>query len=369
MKVLILANFGMGLYNFRKELILKLIELDYKVYISIPEDDYYYEKLEKLGCVMIPTELDRRGKNLISEIKLIISYFTMIRKFSPSIVLTYTIKPTIYGGLTSKLFRVPYISNVTGLGTSVVGKGILKRFLLKLYGISLKYSDKVFFQNKSNKEVFSSDIKLISKAVLLPGSGVNLDHYTYANYPLQEKEMQFVFISRILKEKGIDLYLQLAEKIKTNYPKIKFLIVGFCEDDGYKSKLQELENKNIIKYLGQRTDIDEILKCSHCLVHPTYYPEGMSNVMLEAAASGRPVIASDKPGCKEIVDDRITGFLFEEKNEDELYNKTMDFIVMPHQKKLEMGKLAREKIEREFNRSIVVDCYIKEIHELTQKEL
>lgn len=358
MKILILANNDVGLYNFRKELLEKLIANDNKVYISLP----YGSKVEhmiKLGCEFIDTPIDRRGKNLFKDLKLFFKYLKMLKKYNPDVVLTYTIKPNLYGGICCRMRKIKCIPNVTGLGSISETKGVLNKIILLLYKIAFDKSASVFCQNMENRNYLANIGIEKKKLKLIPGSGVNIRQYTILEYPNNET-IEFLFIGRIMKEKGIDQYLDTAEHIKEKYPNTVFHVLGHCEED-YKDRLKELEEKNIIEYHGQQKDIIPFLKRSHCTIHPTYYPEGMSNVLLESCASGRPIITTDRSGCREIVDDGINGFMVPIKDTEKLIVAVEKFIKLSHEDKLKMGLKGREKIEKNFDRQIVIEAYIDEI--------
>ncbi|WP_242271407.1 glycosyltransferase family 4 protein [Bacillus cereus group sp. BfR-BA-01310] len=356
-KVLILANNDVGLYKFRKELIQELVK-NYKVYISLPDGEFIHQ-LKELGCEFINTPISRRGTNPITDLKLFMNYRKIIKKVKPDVVLTYTIKPNIYGGLACRMAGLPYICNITGLGTAVENDGILQKITLFLYKNALKEATCVFLQNESNKNFFSKKGIVKGKSRLIPGSGVNLEHYPILEYPL-DKEINFLFIARVMKEKGIDQYLEAAEYIKRKYPNTSFHILGICEEK-YENKLRIMQEAEIIQYHGMQSDVREFHKFSHCTIHPTYYPEGMSNVLLESAASGRPVITTNRSGCREIVDDTANGYIVEQENSRDLIEKIEKFISLDYEDKKQMGIMGRRKVEREFSRKIVINAYMSEI--------
>jgi glycosyltransferase involved in cell wall biosynthesis len=360
MKVLVLANFGMGLYNFRKELLEDLVKQNHEVYISLPNDEYV-PMLEKIGCKFIDTPVSRRGTNPITDFKLLLNYKKIIKSIMPDIVLTYTIKPNIYGGLACSLANVPFLVNITGLGTAVENGGLLQKITLYLYKLSLKKAKCTFFQNKENEMMLSKRKIINGKHKVIPGSGVNLEQYALLNYPSDET-INFLFISRVMKEKGINQYLDAATYVKEKYPNTNFHIVGFCEDE-YEDKLKDMEDKGIIKYHGKQSDVREFHEFSHCTIHPTYYPEGMSNVLLESAACGRPIITTNRSGCREIVDDGVNGYVVEQENSQDLIEKIEKFISLNYELKKKMGMAGRKKVEAEFDRRIVVDAYLTEIEE------
>ena len=360
MKILILANNDIGLYNFRKELIEKLIELKNEIYISLPYGERVND-LINIGCKFLKTEVDRRGTNPIKDFKLLISYIKIFKEVKPDIVLTYTIKPNIYGGIVARFKKVPYICNITGLGTATEKKSIVQRLILFLYKIALKNVKCCFVQNEENLQFLKTNkITGEEKYKLIPGSGVNLEHFKLLPYPEEKEKIKFLFISRIMKEKGIDQYLETAKYITKKYRNTEFHILGFCEQE-YEETLNKLQEEKIICYHGLQKDVIPFLKECSCLIHPSYYPEGMSNVLLEASASGRPVITTNRSGCREIVEDGQTGFIVNQKDSKDLIEKVENFIKIPNEQRKQMGLAARKKVEREFDRNIVIDAYLKEI--------
>lgn len=357
-KILILANNDIGLYNFRKELLERLIQENYKVYISLPMGNRVKE-MEEMGCHYIQTEINRHGMNPFQDIRLLLHYRKIMKDLKPDYVLGYTIKPNIYGAIAADIQKVPFIANITGLGSAVENKSVIQKVLILLYKVAFRNVKKVFFQNTANMQFFELKKIALGKYGLLPGSGVNLERYEMLEYPDTEK-YHFLFISRIMKEKGIDQYLEAARKIREKYSNTEFHICGFCEEE-YEGVLQKLQEEGIITYHGLINNVSEFLKNIHCVVHPTYYPEGLSNVLLEACASGRPIITTNRPGCREVVEAGKNGFVVEEKNADDLCNKIEQFIILSDKEKKNMGVFGRKKVEKEFNRQIVIDAYMKEI--------
>lgn len=351
----------MVIYNFRRELVERLLADGYQVFISSP----YGERIDDLvamGCEYIETDIQRHGTNPIEDLKLLLVYRKMMKKVNPSVVLTYTIKPNIYGGMAAKDLNIPYIANITGLGTAVENNGLMQKITVMLYKASFQKVHRVFFQNTENKQFFVDNGVAANKHSLLPGSGVNLDHFSVLKYP-SEDTVEFVFVSRIMKEKGIDQYLAAAKTIRERHPQTRFHVCGFCEEN-YEEVLDAYEKKGIITYHGMLRDVRDILTKTHCTIHPTYYPEGMSNVLLESAASGRPIITTNRSGCKEIVDDGVNGYVVQQQNSQDLINKVEKFLALSYEEKRKMGLAGRAKVEQEFDRQIVVDAYMEEINDL-----
>lgn len=354
-KILILVNHDVVIYNFRKELVWELLEQGYEVYLSSPKGERI-PLLQDRGVKYIPTIVDRHGTSVVGDAKLFRQYLSIMGDIQPDMVLTYTIKPNIYGGMAAHICKIPYLVNITGLGTALEHEGIFQKITTVLYKISMRKAKRIFFQNQENLVFFQKKhIGSEAQYYLLPGSGVNLEEFQMLPYP-KDEEVHFVFISRIMRDKGIDEYLEAAKVIRSKYSKVYFHICGFCEE-AYQDRLKQLQKQETIIYHGMVNDVKEILKTIHCTVLPSYH-EGMSNALLESAACGRPVLASKIPGCQETFDDRITGIGFEPRNRDALIKAIEMFISLPYETKKNMGRDARKKMEREFDRKLVVDTYM-----------
>src|SRR5699024_3762707 len=255
-KVLVLVNHDVVIYNFRKELVEQLLADNYKVYISSP----YGEKIEPLiamGCEYIETEIERHGTNIINDFKLILKYRKMIKNINPDIVLSYTIKPNIYGGIACRLTKIPYISTITGLGGALEKESLMQKILIQLYKIALKNISTLFFQNNSNKDFFVKNKIASEKHRLVPGSGVNLKEFPLKEYPKQKNELNLLFIGRIMKDKGIEELIEAAKILKeTNSIKINFDAIGFYENE-YANRIKELEESELIKFHGTTNNVQQ----------------------------------------------------------------------------------------------------------------
>lgn len=360
-KVLILCNSCIGLYKFRKELIEEL-KNEYEIYISTPCDDLeIINKLKEMKCNIIDTKIDRRGINPLKDFVLLLKYFILITKVKPNIVLTYTIKPNLYGSFMCRILNIPYINNVTGLGTLFQKDNFLVKIIKKIYKFSLEKSKCIFFQNQFNLDYFKSNNLISNNYKLINGSGVNLEKFNYEIKKLTIPK-QILFIGRIMKEKGIEEFLTAAQRIKEKYEeKVEFKILGQYEEEKYKEIIQELEKQEIVKYLGISNDVRNELKEVHCLVNPSWH-EGMSNVLLEAGAMKRFLIASDIPGCREIVINNKTGFTFEKQNINDLEKKIEEFLNLSEEKYEEYINNSYEHIKNNFDRNIVIEEYLKIIN-------
>lgn len=366
MKILFLSNSIGGLKSFRYELIESMIRLGNRVYIASPiEADPGLFK--ELGCEIIETQMSQRGLNPLKEIRCIFEYKKLLKSIKPDIVFAYTIKPNIYGSIACRQCAVPIIASVTGLGVALERKGLLQKITIWLYRFGLKKTDCVYFQNQESVDFFVQNKIPHNNYVLSPGSGVNLKKFEYTQYPQDDKEIHFLFISRILEKKGIQQYLDAAVYHKSISPNTYFHIVGIRDDVRYDKQIEELSKQGIIIYHGQQNDVRPFIAQAHCLVHPSYYPEGLSNVLLESAAMGRPAITTDKAGCKEVVVDGITGYITKQQDSKDLIHKIGCFIGLPHEDKEKMGMDARKRVEEIFDRNLVVKSYLDTANKILEE--
>ena len=358
MKIMILANNDAGLYKFRQELLEELVK-NHEVYICLPDGEYI-EDLIAIGCKFVPCNcLERQGTNPVKDLALMNFYRKTLKEYQPDIVFTYTIKPNSYGGMVCGMMNVPYVVNITGLGTAIENESWMQKIALTIYKLGLRKAQKVFFQNTTNRD-FMVSRKVIKGAYdLLPGSGVNLGRYEVSEYPLGNT-VDFVFVGRMMKEKGIENYMEAAEYIREKYPNTRFHICGAYEQD-YRKKLEELQKKEVLIYHGMVKDMVEIYKEMSCTIHPSYYPEGLSNVLLESSACARPIITTDRPGCREVIDDGVNGYICKQNDTKDLIMQIEKFLKLPREARKQMGLAGRAKVEKEFNRQIVIDKYLAEL--------
>lgn len=358
MRILFLANNDVGLYNFRYELIERLISQNHQVFISCPNGSRIVDFV-RIGALYSEINIQRHGTNPFRDFKLVKQYKSLIKSIKPNIIFSYTIKPNIYGAIAARRCGVPFVANITGLGSAVETKGLKQKICISLYKYAFRSVRKVFFQNEANKLFFvDHKIKVLNSDVL-PGSGVNLSKYHPLSYPSDEI-IRFAFVGRITKEKGIDYYLESVNEIRKKYKNVEFHICGFIEKE-YCGPLKEYIDSGAVIYHGMVNNMESIYSIIHCVVLPSYYPEGMSNVLLEAAACARPIITTDRPGCKETVDDGLSGFVIPTKNQDSLTRAIEKVILMNNVERTNMGICGRHKMEREFDRQIIINKYLEEL--------
>ena len=350
-KILILTNHSYMLYRFRTELIQTLMK-DHEVILSMPfvghEEDFM-----AMGLKCIETEVDRRGINPKRDLKLFAFYRRLLKEEQPDMVITYSIKPNIYGGWACMLAGVPYCANVQGLGTAFQKKG-LAQMVTMMYKTALLKAKTVFFENQGNaNEFLSRRIIPAKKVTVLNGAGINLENYPLVPYPENDR-MHFLFLSRLMVEKGVGELLSATKRLHDELgDRVVLDLVGFYDDEACQAQAEALIREGIAVFHGFQSEPRPYYAGTDCVVLASYH-EGMSNVLLEAAATGRPVITSDIYGCREAVDEGITGLLCQPKDADSLYEQMKKMTLMTRQERMQMGIAARKKMERQFDKKVVV---------------
>lgn len=350
-KILIVANNSGGLYDFRHDLIITLGKTA-DVYVITPDGDKV-DLLQKICKKVILIPIDRRGTNPFKDIKLMLTYRNVLKRLKPDLVITYTIKPNIYGGLVSRFMKIPYAVNITGLGTAIENGGLLQKFVCMMYRFVLEKAKVVFFENSSNRDrmVELGTVKK-EKTKVINGAGVNLEEFKEQPYP-EDDVIRFLFVGRLMREKGVDELISAAKRLHKEYKnKVEVHFVGSYEE-GYKHAIEECERAGIAYYHGEQLDVRPFYEKCSAVVLPSYH-EGMSNVLLEGAACGRPLITSDIPGCREAVVEDITGYLCKVRDFDSLYQRMKAFHDLSFEQRKTMGLQSRMHIEKHFDKKMVV---------------
>lgn len=362
--VAFLANHDDDIYCFRKEVIEAVINDGYDVLISCP----YGEKLELMNhidYIYDDVSIDRRGTNVIADFKLFCHYIKLFKKHRPDVVLTYTAKPNVYGGAAANMLKIPYVCNLTGFGSVLNKGGALKAFILSLFKYSYNRAYCVMFQNAENMKYAVEEGLHGKSRRLIPGSGVALGRFPVQPYP-EDGTVVFNYIGRILRDKGVDDYIAAAEVIRKRHPNTEFNMIGFIEptEGHYEGELKELERRDIVHYRGSQKDVRPFIARSHVTVLPSVYGEGMSNVLLESAASGRPLITTDRQGCRETVEENVNGFIYQGGDVEGLIAAMEKLLALSNEQRKQMGLNGRKKMEKEFSRELVISAYLDTIHDI-----
>lgn len=377
--IALLTNNDDDIFCFRLELIQAILKAEYQLLISCP-DGPKFELMEELGLRKNQEyeydnpPIDRRGTNIVNDVKLIVHYARLFKKYRPAVVLSYTAKPNIYASLVAHFLHIPVINNVTGLGSVVNESGMKKKLIMWLFKKAYCNSACIMFQNSTNMELARELGWIKGECKLIPGSGVALNRFPVQDYPdggdgIEGETIVFNYIGRILHDKGVDDYIEAAKVIRKKYPKTEFNMLGFIEptEIHYEDELSELEKTGVVYYRGSQKDVKPWIRRSHAIIHPSVYGEGMSNVLLENASSGRLIITTDNPGCRETVCDGVSGFIYQGGNVSQLIQKIETVVAgLSNVKRREMGLEGRKKVEEEFSRDIVIKSYMDKINELTR---
>ena len=375
--IALLTNNDDDVYCFRLELIQAILAAGYRMLISCP-DGPKFEVMDDIGLKKNDTfiyddpPIDRRGTNVLNDAKLMMHYRSLFKKHRPSAILTYTAKPNVYASLVAHQLHIPVINNVTGLGSVVNETGIKKKLIMQLFKTAYRGSACIMFQNSTNMKLAKELGWVKGDCKLIPGSGVALDRYPVQAYPeggdgISGEPVVFNYIGRILRDKGVDDYIEAAKRVKKKYPNTEFNMLGFIEptENHYEAELEELGKQGIVLYRGSQKDVKPWIKRAHGIIHPSTYGEGISNVLLENASSGRLIITTDNPGCQETVNDCISGFIYHGGNVDQLV-ENIETVVhgMPNNNRMQMGLEGRQKVEKEFSREVVIQAYLDTIQKV-----
>jgi len=358
MTILILSNLASYTFNFRLEIIQAMKQKGWEIIMVFDNDSEEKTQILSEYGQIIQVHFNGKGTNINEELNLLRTYRKIIRETEPDAVLTFTIKMNLYGGIAAGN-KVPYFPMITGLG-ELEKEGRFQKILMALHKYAMPKAKCVFFQNEANIEFFREKGIRTQKTVLLPGSGVNLEKYSFMPYPPEEDGTSFAFIGRITQAKGIEQYLDVASNLSSL---ATFYVAGLC-DKQYEKQIESMNAQGSIRYLGVLEDTRPLLEKISCLVLPTYHPEGMSNVLLEAGASGRPAICTDRPGCREIIKDGENGFYCKAKDSENLQETVERFLALDYGEKKRLGARSREIVEKSFDRSIVVKAYVDELENL-----
>ena len=368
--IALLTNNDDDVYCFRKELIEGLIADGYELLISCPYGPKF-ELMKELPFIYDNPEIDRRGTNPMRDFGLLMHYHKLLKKYHPSVVLTYTAKPNVYASIAAHWMDIPVINNLTGLGSIVNERGLKRKFIMWLFRLAYQKSACMMFQNAVNMQLAIDQGMVKGDYKLIPGSGVNTDRYPLQPYPeggdgKHGAPIVFNYIGRVMRDKRVDDYIEAAKRIKERYPQTEFNILGFIEptEMHYNAELTKLMKDNIVIYRGNQKDVKPFIARSHCTIHPSTYGEGMSNVLLESASSGRFLITTNNPGCQETLEDGKTGYVYKGGSVNALVVAIERFLLLPNEVRQKMGEAGRNRVKSRFSREFVVKAYKEKINEL-----
>ena len=358
--VLILANSSWNIVNFRTELVSSLIDEGYRVHACCPKDSSTNE-LQQMGVNFIGVTMARGGINPFYEVILLVRYILLFLKIRPDFVLSFTIKPNIYGGIASRILGLKCIQNITGLGSSFLKGGAMWAIMVRLYRVSTYKSYHVFFQNAADKALFEEHLIIGHKRTsVLPGSGISLERYRRKTTYGSNKEFIFLMVSRLLLDKGVYEYVEAARIMRENGYSCKFDLLGGLDSHNPSAvspeTLSNWVNSGVITYLGGEEDIVSVLEKADCVVLPSYR-EGAPRALMEASAMGIPLIATNVPGCNYVLDDNVTGKLVSPKSVSDLVEKMQQMVQMKVTERMAMGECGRDRMHQHFSVDKVIGAY------------
>ncbi len=365
-KIIISVNTAWNIANFRSGLVRAMLARGHEV-VALAPPDSYVPRLEEMGCRFIPLSMDKRGTNPAADLLLFWRYLQNFGRERPAVFLGYTIKPNIYGSLAAQAFGIPVINTVSGLGTAFIDRTWLTRVAQELYRLAFGRSWRVFFQNDDDRRLFlSQGLVAKGKAGLVSGSGVDLDFFKPRARDDTGTSLPFRFLlpGRLVYDKGIREYVEAARIVRRERPGVEVDLLGFLDVENrtavQRADVEKWVGEGVVRYHGVADDVRPYISAADCVVLPSYR-EGTPRALLEAAAMGKPVITTDAPGCRDAVDDGLTGFLCRSGSAEDLATKMIAMIDLGAARRQAMGQAGRAKMERDFDEKRVVATYLDTI--------
>ncbi|MHA6334529.1 glycosyltransferase family 4 protein [Qipengyuania sp. CAU 1752] len=367
MKFILTVNSAWNIWNFRRPLVNDLIASGHEVIILTPHDESV-PRLEGLGCTHIPLSMSAKGLNPLEGVLLFRQMRAVFQEVGPDVILSFTIKNNLSGALAAKSLGIPFLPNVTGLGTAFLSGGLLENVAMMLYRQAFRGLPVVFFQNEDDRNFFvDRRILRTSQCRLLPGSGIDLERFEAAPLPARDSDPVFLMIARLLRDKGVFEYVKAARTVKAVMPQARFQLLGATDAANRtaigRDTVAAWEDEGLIEYLGTSDDVRVEVSAAHCVVLPSYR-EGAPRTLIEAAAMARPVITTDVPGCRAVVENGVTGFSCQVRSATSLAEACLKFLQLAATAQRQMGEAGRVKMEREYDQRFVVEAYRDATHEL-----
>ncbi len=364
--LVISINASWNILNFRLGLIAALREQGWRV-VALSPADRYSARLAGHGIEHVPIAIDSAGLSPLRDLKLLRDYRRRLRRIRPDAFLGYTAKPNVWGSLAAGSLGIPVISNISGLGTAFIEPGPLRRILSFLYRIALRRSAAVFFQNPDDRALFlAARLVRPDQARLLPGSGIDLDHFRPPDSgPGTAGRFTFLMIGRLLWQKGVREYAEAARIVRRAAPDTRFGLLGFLDAPNRSAVPREQIDAwaGLIDYLGDSDDVRPHIAAADCIVLPSWR-EGLPRALLEGAAMGRPLIATDAPGCREVVEQGVNGLLCAVRDEKSLAEAMLNMIRLTAAERAAMGAAGRARVERDYGEQWAIAPYLQLLDEL-----
>jgi glycosyltransferase involved in cell wall biosynthesis len=368
--VVLSANSCWNLLNFRGALLSALDSAGYRLIAFAPPDEHT-DELRRRGLEVHRIPMARSGMNPAADALLLLRYVRALRAVKPAAYCGFTIKPNVYGSIAARLTGVPAINNVTGLGTMFLSRSLMWRLAKRLYRLAFKHSHTIFFHNDEDFRIFLEQrIIRPEQGRVIPGSGVNLDHFKPDEKEQSEEPPRFLFIGRAIRDKGIVEFIEAARQLRTRMPEARFQILG-SPDPGNPTSVSQAEfeswiDEGLIEHLGEHADVRPFIRSATAVVLPSYR-EGMSRALLEGAAMGKPLVGADVPGSRELVEEGATGALCKAKDAESLADAMERIGRLSAESLRQMGMTARARVEHRFSEDVVVEAYLQVLAEAVQR--
>lgn len=372
MHILMTVNAAWNIWNFRRPLVEALSADGHKITVLAPPDGSVAD-LEQIGCRFIPLEMSVKGLNPSQDLGLQRRLKRIFQDERPDAILSFTIKNNIFGAWAARLAGIPFVPNVTGLGTAFLSGGLLQIIAEQLYRRAFNKLPIVFFQNQDDRDLFL-DRKLVraDQARLLPGSGIDLFHFAPVGMLPADAPPVFLMIARLLRDKGVLEFVEAARQVKASHPEVRFQLLGATGSENRTAidtaTVEGWVAEGVVEYLGTAGDVRPAIAAAACVVLPSYR-EGAPRTLIEAASMARPIITTDVPGCRAVVDPDVSGFLCDVRSADSLAMAMRRFLALSPEDRAEMGQAGRAKMEREFDQALVVAAYREALSSLTDKSV
>jgi glycosyltransferase involved in cell wall biosynthesis len=376
MKIALIGNTAWGLINFRAGLMRSLIVAGHHVVAVAPNDEHAV-RITALGVRFLGMPMDNKGTHPVKDLRLLFDFIRLFQKEKPDLVISYTIKPVIYATIAARWMRIPSVSVITGLGTVFLRENLLTKLVEWLYRFSQSHAKKVFFLNEDDMQVFlSRKLSPSNSMAKLPSEGVDVGHFNLLEQDgtlndhcasRSQRPFHFLLMARMLWDKGIGEYVDAAREVRKHFPSTEFGLLGFLDVKNPSAisrvQMDEWVKEGVVNYLGVTDDVRQAVTWSDCVVLPSYR-EGIPRTLLEASAMGRPIVATDTVGCRDVVEDGVNGFLCRTRDAEDLANKLMKILSLSPVERQAMGAKGRKKVEAEFDERIVIQYYMEVISDV-----
>jgi len=376
MKIVLIGNNAWGLINFRAGLMRSLLAAGHTVVAVAPNDEHAV-RITALGVRFLGMPMDNKGTHPVKDLRLLFDFIRLLQKEKPELVISYTIKPVIYASIAARWMRIPSVSVITGLGTVFLRENLLTKLVEWLYRFSQSHAKKVFFLNEDDMQVFlSRKLSPSNSMAKLPSEGVDVEHFNSLEQDgtlndhcasRSQRSFRFLLMARMLWDKGIGEYVDAAREVRKHFPSTELGLLGFLDVKNPSAisrvQMDEWVKEGVVNYLGVTDDVRQAVTWSDCVVLPSYR-EGIPRTLLEASAMGRPIVATDTVGCRDVVEDGVNGFLCRTRDAEDLANKLMKILSLSPVERQAMGAKGRKKVEAEFDERVVIKCYMEVISDV-----